>query len=141
MNPALDLTRRHFTRHKGDITLIGTWVRTEDDWRPCLVLIRTGEELHDHTIPCVITVDKAWIWSEEVGDIVAAAHMTAGFLDALRITPATRNIIRLRSLVHDHLGDLLTIPPYQPVDQVVVAEVTATGSDGRVIEAEVLEDV
>lgn len=141
MSPALDLSRQHFAYVKGDLTLIGTWVRTEEDWRPCMVLIRTGEEFSDHTIPCVVTLDKAWIWSEQVGDIVAAARTTAGFLDALRMQPSKANIIRIRSLIHDHLGDLLTMPPYVPADRIVLAEITATDQNGRTIEAEVMEDV
>ncbi len=141
MSTALDLSRYHFRRRKGDLTVLGTWLRTDEDWRPCLAIVRTGEEADDRTVPCVITIDKAWIWTEEVGDIVIAAHTTAGFLDALRMTPDNRNILRILSIVRDSLGDLVTMPPFQAHETYVAAEITVRAPDGSVKEAEVVEDV
>lgn len=141
MSAALDLSRYHFRRHKGEITIYGTWCRTRDDWTPCLVLIRTGEEARDITIPCIVTLDKAWVWDEHVGNMAAAARTTAAFIDALRMSPNKRDILRVLGIIREHLGDLLRIPPYQPAEQEVIAEVTARGSDGRVLEVELTDDV
>lgn len=140
--PAIDLARRAWTFRRRGLTAIGTWINTGQRWRPCLVIIRTGEELGEHTVPCVVTIDRAWIWSEDIGDIVAAAHMTAQFLHALRLEPSSRNINRIRSLVHDLLGDLLTIPPRPPTDKEVVAEIIVTDrASGRTREVELTADV
>lgn len=140
--PAIDLTRRAWTFRRRDLTAIGTWIDIGRRWRPCLVIIRTGDELNDHTVPCVVTIDRAWIWSEDIGDVFAAAHMTAQFLHALRLDPSATNINRIRGLVHDLLGDLLTIPPRPPADKEVVAEITVTDrASGRTREVELTEDV
>lgn len=89
-----------------------------------MVLIRTGDEYSDHIYPCVITMDKAWIWDTVIGDEVLAGETLAGFLDPLRLSPNTSTVVGLFNLIHDHLGDLLTIPPYprEYQDGGVVAE-------------------
>ena len=127
MTAQLDLNKRHWTRTKGPITLIGTWIRDRfDRWQPCMVLIRTGDELSDHLWPCVITMDKAWVWDTVIGDEREAGETLAGFLDPLRLPPNTSTIVGLFNLINDHLGDLLTIPPYPMEfrDGAVVAEAT-----------------
>lgn len=141
MSHALDLTRRHFTVRRGDLWLIGTWIRREGRWSQCLVLVRPGDLGKEEAVPCVITIDKAWIWSEDVGDLFQAAHMTAGFLEALRMEPSDRNINRIRGLVHDHLGDLLAIPPFRSPDRGVVADAILTDQHGRTRNAEIVDDV
>ena len=139
----IDLTKRAWTHSRGDITAIGTWIRTENRWRPCLVLIRTGEEYSDHTIPCIVTIDKAWIWSEDVGDARAAARTAFEFVRALRLAENDpRQPIRIGMLIHDLLGDLLHIPPYVPDTRPEpIAEVTITDQAGRVREVELTDDV
>lgn len=127
MSHMLDLSRRAFDFQRGNITVIGTWVQLDfRRWRPCLVLVRTGEELREDTWPCVVTVDQAWIWSEEIGDPQRAAHQAMAFAQALRLGDTPQTVIRIASLIHDHLGDLLGIPPYQGPDDEPVAEVTIT---------------
>lgn len=144
MTKVLDLTKRAWTRTKGPITLIGTWIRNGDDrWRPCMVLIRTGDEGSDHLWPCVITMDKAWVWDTRIGDHQQAAETLSGFLDPLRLPPNTSAINGLFNLIHDHLGDLLTIPPYPAEFQQgeVVAEAVITNhTTGKTREVE-LRDV
>ncbi len=142
MTVALDLTRRHFHRTLGDLTLIGSWVLNEDErWRPCLAIIRTGDERCEHTVPCVVTLDKAWIWSQEVGDMLQCADTVAGFLHCLRMNPTKRNIIRIASMVEDHLDDLLNIPPWEPIEREVLAEITITDEYGKQREVELTHDV
>ena len=140
--PVLDLRARAFYYVRGEITLIGTWLRIEGLFRPCMVLIRTGEETNPHTVPCLIPLERAWIWNETFGDPRQAAHTVAGFLDALRLTPGKVNAIRLLSLIHDHLGDLVNIPPLPPLEQRVVAEIIVTNNTtGQTREVEVKDYV
>ena len=107
----LDIGNRHFTQAHGDITVIGTWLRnSEGNWRPCLVLIRTGDEYSDYIVPCVVSVDRAYVWSDAVGDGQRAAQMAFQFAEAMRFTPNPKIIIRIASLINDHLGELLGIP-------------------------------
>lgn len=142
MTCVLDLSKRAWTRQRGELALIGTWLFEEqhERYRPCMVLIRAGDIGADMAIPCIVTMDKAWLWSEEVGDPEQAAHILAGFLEALRMTPNKRDVFRVLAMIQDHLGDLLSIPPYSPPDRGdVIAEVTITGSDGTSREVELLD--
>lgn len=144
MGHVLDLTNTAWKRDcRGGITLIGTWLAQGDRHRPCMVIIRTGEEMHDDTIPCIITVDKAWIWSEEIGDPRQAARMSMQFAEALRLDVHNpKVVIRLTMTIADHLGDLLHIPPYQPRETTAVAEMTVTDHrTGRTKEVEIRDDV
>lgn len=143
MSRAIDLSLRYFTHTHGDIFVIGSWVFMDGRNRPCLVLIRTGDEQSDHCIPCIVTVDKAWVWSEDVGDPREAARMAWEFIQALRLDENDqRNFIRIASIIHDHLGDLLTIPPYTPRLSDVVAELTVINQrTGKITEVEIRDDV
>lgn len=145
MSPVLDLDRRHFTRVKGDLTLIGTWIKTEDhDWRACLVIIRTGEEFSEHNVPCVVTADLCYIWADipGVGDPRRAARMAMRFATALRMADDPKNLLRIAILINDHLDDLLHIPPWAPRDTVAVAEMEVTDNNtGKTSEIEVKQDV
>ncbi|CAN7306192.1 hypothetical protein LJR231_001578 [Phyllobacterium sp. LjRoot231] len=143
MTRAIDLSLRHFTHTHGDIFVIGSWISIEGRHRPCLILIRTGDENNEHCIPCVMTSDKAWIWSEAIGDPRQAAQMAAGFIQALRLNEHDqRNFIRIASIIHDHLGDLLHIPPYTAPQSEVVAEILVTDQrTGKTREVEIRDDV
>ena len=142
MRPVLDLSNRVWEQNHGDLTFIGTWIEIEGSHKSCIAIIRTNEERHEATMPCVVTADKAHIWSEEVGDPRQAAWIATGYLDALRMERTPRNMIRIASLIHDHLGDLLSIPPYMPRETYVAAELTITNkNDGSVREVEVVENV
>ncbi|EHK57644.1 hypothetical protein [Allomesorhizobium alhagi] len=140
--PVLDLTKRAWVRTRGELTAIGTWICIDEQMRPCMAIVRTGEELGDYTFPCVVTMDKAWIYSEEIGDMAKAAHQVASFLDPLRLGTGTRAIFRLLGLIRDCLGDLLSIPPYVAPAQTAIAELTVTEREtGKVREVEILSDV
>ena len=144
MTVALDLSKRAWTRHTKGLTLIGTWIVNEDDrWRPCMVIIRTGDEYNPAVVPCVVTMDNAWLWDERIGDPRRAAHHAAQFAEALRMEPDVDNMIRLAMIIADHLGDLLTIPPFSPLPGTPIAEVTISERDtGRVMrEVELTADV
>lgn len=145
MNTAsIDLTKRVWSHERRGIVAIGTWLfDIEGRNRPCMVLIRAGEEYSEHTIPCVVTVDKAWIWSEEIGDPAEAARTAFSFTQALRLNEHDpREVIRLSMFINDMLGDLLTIPPYVPTARETVADVVVTdAATGRSHEREITIDV
>lgn len=140
---ALDLSLRQWTKTRHGITAIGTWIRIDGVSRPCMVLIRAGSEYDDKTVPCVITVDRAFMWEPETANWSQTILTAIGFLEALRMTMDNRTVIQLLNFVNDHLSDLLSIPPF-PVSQLdipVVADVTFTDNQtGRTIEKE-MKDV
>lgn len=141
MRDALNLAVYHFRQVHGDLTAYGTWLKQRDGWRPCLAIVRTGEELSDRTLPCVVTMDKMWVWSEEFGDEMSAAHMAAGFLDPLRLEPDDKSILKLLSVIRFHIGDVISIPPRPVIERRVVAQATVTDAGGRTTDYEVTEDV
>lgn len=141
-SPVLDLSVRAFSFVRGDITLIGSWLRVAGSLRPCMVLIRTGEEYSAYTVPCVIPLERAWVWDPINGNPREAAIAAAGFIDALRLTPGRVSAIRLLSLIHDHLDDLVGIPPLPPKERRAVAELLVTDNrTGRSKEIEVCDYV
>lgn len=139
MTPDLDLNKSVWTKTRGGITAIGTWVRVEGDFRPCMVLIRAGSEYDDRLVPCVVMQDRAWIWDEKIGDPAEAAGTIALFAPylGLSLTDAPA-CIRLSFFINDLLGDLLHIPPYTPDrDAPVVSEITLINhTTGTSVESE-----
>lgn len=123
----LNLTQRHATYARGDLTIIATWFEQEhNNWRPCLVIVRAGEEMAEDTIPCIIPLDGAWIWSEDHGNPRLWAQICYQFVQALRLSNPLQSMNRIGRMVHDVLGDLGTMPPYPGAEEVPVAELTIT---------------
>jgi hypothetical protein len=126
IKPVIDLTRSHFVKPHGDITVHGTWYLgdKEGEW-PCLVLVPTYRQFTMGWQPCVVTVDLAWIWSEEHGDPEFAAETAASFAESLGILGGMNAAIRVAGVIRDHLGDLLSIPPRPQVEQKIVGDFIA----------------
>jgi hypothetical protein len=141
MTPDLDLEIRAWTKTRGDVTAIGTWVRLDGQFKPCMALIPAGREKSDRLRPCVITQDRAWIWSEDVGDPEQTARIVFKYAEVLGLSMEPRTIIWLASFIHDMLGDLLHIPPYQPQDRISIAEaVLIDNQTGKIVgETEITE--
>lgn len=111
VRPALDLTRYHWRHQRSDLTVYGTWWLAEDSGpKACLVLTSVHNQGR-RAPPCVVLLDQAWMWSEEIGDPVRAAKVAVSFVDALGLTPDVKSAFRVRSIIVDHLHDLLTLPP------------------------------
>lgn len=137
----LDLTRYAWTRTLGDIEVIGTWLRHPDGPRACMVLKPTNAQRHDQFIPCIVLQKNAWVWSEAIGDGAEAARCAYSFAAALGLSPHNiNNVMRVASIIRDHIGDLLSIPP-MPLEQEVVGEATITDEGGRVTEREIMARV
>lgn len=139
---AVDLTRVHWSRELGDITIQGTWWMGLDSGpRPCMVLTATRKQ--SHTVPCVVLLDDAWVWSETIGDPQYAARTAMMFCKALGMIAAPSNAIRVRSMIVDHLDDLMKIPPMPESfrEKVVIGEAKITARElGKVIRHEEITD-
>jgi len=136
----LDLTQPAFTKRRGDLMLYGAW--HGQDLRPCLVVLpafRVGK-----AVPLVVLVDDAYRWNIEDRDVdprsnaqLVGAFLRANGMDYLN----TFTAMKVASLIHDHLGDLLSIPP-KPAEVIVVADVLHTDHDtGKVHHREIIERV
>lgn len=143
LRPVLDLTKTHFRHQHGDITVIGTWIFQDNQPRPCLVLVPTyGGEGHERTTPCVVTVDTAYIWSEDphVGDPVHVARQSVAFAKAMGLDYLSAiTCMRIAAAVRDHIGDLLRIPPRPGHDRRVVADAIITHADGKQVHKEITD--
>jgi hypothetical protein len=142
MTYALDLTKRHFVYKRGPMLAIGTWVKIPDDdhdsYRQCLVLIRAGDEFSSDLIPCVVTIDQAYLWDERTGDGAIAAQTAAGFCEAMRFTVDPHNVYMIARTIHDLLGDLLSIPPWHSDE--VLADILVTNTQtGKSFEGKLVD--
>jgi hypothetical protein len=127
---SLDLGKYHFRRTKGDITVIGTWLRDDGRWRPCLVLIRTGDEGTQQCIPCCLTLDRAWIFSDVTGDQLAVLHTVIEFARCLRLDHSSkRDLLRIILLIDDYMSDLISMPPRPDFGQSVILEGEITNTN------------
>lgn len=125
---ALDLTKTHFKFRRGDLFAVGTWVRADEEgWQSCLALYPAADEGRPDLVPCLVTSNQAWVWSEDIGDPRLAARTAAMFCEAMRYEINQHNMIFIASMIHDLLGDLLTIPPYP--EREAVADVLVTNPE------------
>lgn len=142
IRPTLDLTRYAWRQKHGDLVVFGTWRydADENDWVPCMVILpalfRRG-----YAVPCIVTLDLAWIWSEEEGDPRYAAEIAAQFCEALGLPVTLSNGIRILSIVRDHIEDMVKRIPPKPPEKVVVADAILTNERGKQLHSEIVEDV
>lgn len=119
--PVLDLSRHHFMRPAGDLVIFGTWTYNEDqeDYEPCLAIVpryrRSGFK------PCCVALSSAWRYAEPP----YLARAAAFFLTQLGMADGMSNAHKVASLIHEHLGDLIKMPP-NPTQTIVVADASVT---------------
>lgn len=129
---ALDLTTYAWQRHvRGGYTFYGTWFRDEDGWQPCLAIVPSFQVIsHVRTTPCVVPLRNAWLWAEP-GPYVA--EQCGIFMAAMGLAFDAQRVIRLAMSIHDHLGELIAMPPHPEEAKEVVAEIigvdNATGRE------------
>jgi len=111
MNIALDLNRYVWRANSGGLTLIGTWLLSDEKKQPCMVIIRRDDEMGDHIAPCVIPLSRAWVWDDKAGDAGARTFTAFEMLERLRIEPTQRNIIKLMLAINSRIEDLIKMPP------------------------------
>ena len=120
--PALDLTRYHFRRDLRDLIVYGTWWLADDGGpKPCLVLMSALRQGWMQSTPAVVLLEQAWVWSEEIGQPQRAAKVAMEFVDALGMPAEVKSAFRVRSVIIDHLDDLLKMPP-MPADMRILAQ-------------------
>ena len=140
MRHDLDLTQPAFQKRRGDLMLYGAW--HGKTLRPCLVVFPAFRI--EKPVPLVIEVDCAWKWNPDDIDVdprenarLIGAFMRSNGMDYSN--PFTA--MKVAGLIHDHLGDLLAIPPKRG-DDVVVADAIHTDRDtGKVTHREIIERV
>lgn len=140
--PALDLTRYHARHTHGDITVFLTWYgdgagRAE----PALALVPTYKIGHEGVTPCVVTLSNAWRWSAEIGDPHHCAQASLIFARLLGMDDTTMfGPMRIATMIQDHLGDLVLMPPdYR--EREVMADAVLRDRDGRETVAEISDRV
>lgn len=134
----LDLTQCAFRKTRGDLTLYGCWHGKR--LRPCLVVLPT----YSTGVPLVIEIDTAWQWDMDDKDVdprrnarLVGEFLAANGMDFTNVFTCMRVV----SLIHDHLGDLLMMPP-KPSEIIVVADALQTDSDtGKTIRREIIQRV
>lgn len=136
----LDLTQFHFTHTRGDLTIYGTWYGKQ--LQQCLVIVPTFRV--EKCVPLIIDVDDAYKWNTDDwrSEPVINRLYINSFLDQNMMDPGnTFTAMKVMTLIHDHLGDLLHIPP-KPTTAVVVADAIRKDHDtGREHHTEVIEHV
>lgn len=143
IHPTLDLTKYAWSHTKGDLRVYGTWRYDDDDrqWVPCLAIVPAHHLLSfERVTPCIVTVDLAWIWSEEHGDEALAGAIIGDFLATLGMAPTPRNAYRVLDLIRDHLEDLIKRIPPRPPEKTVAADAFVTDAAGKQRHAEIKED-
>lgn len=136
----LDLTKRHFTRQLGDITVIGTWIgATHDESEPCIVLVPTyritfnGTQLRAK--PCCVALSSAYKYDDPRYLLARAREFSAalGFEDSMSRT------YKIAEIVHESLDDLCRMPERPVLGAYVAAEATITDESGRSRSVEIIE--
>ena len=142
--PILNLDQRHFTQAHGDTTVIGTWYYDSQEGArlPCLVLVPTYARGSQKVTPCIIPVKNAWLWSEEEGDPAYCAASVVAFGMALGISVHNEvSCMLVLSLVRDHMGDLLAMPPAPGEGAICTADAVWKDEQGKEHHREIYDHV
>jgi len=109
---AIDLDRYAWRVHRGELTLIGTWLLSDEKKPPCMVIIRRNGEFSPHRVPCVIPLERAWIWDRQAGDSAQRTFAAFEICERLSLKPTGENIVKLMLSINHVLEDLIKMPPY-----------------------------
>jgi hypothetical protein len=128
---AYDLRITAAVYRRGAITIWMTW--NLHTGRPCMVLTPSDPGLsHEKVIPCIVPMDRAFLWDEYTGDFAAISETLFGFCCALNVDPH-RGSMALLSVIRDYLEELIRMPPKPLWDMKPVADVItidhATGAE------------
>jgi len=136
----LDLTKHHFCRKAGDLTVYGSWYGEQN--RPCLVLVPANHSDANSYAPFIVPIDNAWIWSEEVGVPALQVESASNACRALGMDFLNRfTLLKILCAIRDNMGDLLKMPP-KPTESVIVADAFRTDhATGKVKHIEIAERV
>lgn len=135
----LNLAEARFVKTRGDLVLYGCWFG--EDLRPCLAVLPA---VRANPVPLVVDLDTAYKWNPDDRDVDprGAAFLVYQFLQANGMShtnPITH--MRVISLIHDHLSDLILMPP-KPTSAIVVADAFRTDIEtGKTIHSEIVKHV
>jgi hypothetical protein len=137
---ALDLTKYTHKQVHGEMTLYMTWFSedgTVEDAEPCICIIPTRGKL-GHFRPAVIALSAAYKY--DIPEVLA--NNSREFAKTLGLGDRPNTVFKIATLIHDHLLDLIKMPP-KPVENVVVgADAVITNKEtGKSIEIEVKDNV
>ena len=125
-NHAIDLSRYHFKRELGDLTLYGTWLFNADqeDTEPAIVIVPTFRKLNGSK-PIAIALSSAFKYN----DPRYLVHVAAVFAKQLGFEDSMTTTHKLATVIHDHLLDLIKMP-VEPTTAVEAGEATMDMGNG-----------
>lgn len=143
--PVLDLTKRHFTRELGDLTVIGTWIGAEhEEAEPCIVLIPARRKCiaigpngaQVHARPCCVALSAAYLYDDPRYLLRRAMEFSQamGFEDTMTRTH------KIAEILHESLDDLCKMPEKPVFGSRVAADATLTHANGRRETLEILHN-
>lgn len=130
----------------GDLLVIGTWYRNDqDDFDPCMVIMRNGELGRDKRFihpPCLIRLTNAWIYTEEIGDPQAAAQEAVSIVETLDLGHGPKACLQVLGVIREHLDELIRMPLRPHIGEQHVGNIILTNREtGGREEHEVFDDV
>lgn len=141
--PVLNLARfdKQFTH--GDITAFTTWYGPERE--ECLVLVPTHKfGLSQEFMPAVFRISEISIYAEgHVGDPTEAIWNLRLAAAGLGFEDSPMMVMRLRSIVAEHIIDVLRMPVRRPREneEVRATAVVTDRSTGKTTETRIRDDV
>lgn len=103
MAVSIELSRAHLTRQHGDLLAVYTWVNDER----ALVLIPAYRKRSAWYVVCE---SAAWKYDEPS----YLASQCAKAAEVLGMEPSKNNWVKLATIIHDGLPDLIRMPAHQP---------------------------
>lgn len=115
--PVIDLSQVAFEHTCRGILILGTWFMDPEtrQSQPCLALLDARRKVRrGYTIPCIIPLDQAWIWTREIGDHAHVARTIAEWVSIGALPGSVTNQNDFHAVldaIQSRLRDLLTMPP------------------------------
>lgn len=140
--PALNLAKHAFRRQHKGVLVFGTWLRSPmGDYRPCLafgpanVPVRRWE-------PCVVRLDGAWLFTEEVGDPDRATVELMEYAEAMGWNQFdSGDLVKILSAIRDCLADLKNMPAEPPLETKSIGDAKMVDvTSGRVVDHQEVTD-
>lgn len=119
---AIDLTRHHFMLPIGDMVLFGTWVFNsgQEAEEPALVIVPRYRQ--NGFKPAVIALSAAYKYNPcNRAEARGAVHNARQFALGLGLSDSMADCHKILTMIHDHVGDLVSIPP-SPMTAIIVGE-------------------
>lgn len=141
---AIDLRNTHFTQRHGDLDAHGTWNLIDEEEEPCLVLIRARDHGRnpERVTPCMIPAADMWMYDDVIGDPKVAATNCVVMAGLLGLPEHPLSVMRVRSIIQGHIGDVLAMPPRPDINRRVMADMIVKNPDtGQVQHVEITDDV